>query len=71
MSMHVQRLVGTTVQASTISLELEALSSVVRVLNSIPGMVASGRPLFDELPVSFHWSANIRSLIANVEPSES
>ena len=33
MSMHVQRLVGTTVQASTISLELEALSSVVCVLD--------------------------------------
>ena len=31
-SMHVQRFVGTTVQASTISLALEALSSVVRVL---------------------------------------
>ena len=30
--MHAQSLVGTTVQASTISLELEALSSVVRVL---------------------------------------
>ena len=32
-SMHVQRLVGMTVQASTVSLELEALSSVVRVLD--------------------------------------
>ena len=32
-SMHVQRLVGTTVRVSTISLDLEALGSVVRVLN--------------------------------------
>ena len=32
-SMHVQRLIGTTVQASTVSLELEALSGIVRVLN--------------------------------------
>ena len=31
-SMHVQRFVGTTVQASTIDLELQALGSVVRVL---------------------------------------
>ena len=31
-SMHVHSLVGTTVQASTVSLELEALSGIVRVL---------------------------------------
>ena len=33
MSMHVQRLIRTTVQASTVSLELEALSGILRVLN--------------------------------------
>ena len=33
MSTHVQRFVGTAIQASTVSLELEALSCVVRVLN--------------------------------------
>ena len=32
-SMHVHSLVGTTVQASTVSLELEALSGIVRVLD--------------------------------------
>ena len=32
-SMHVQRLIRTTVQASTVSLELEALSGIVRVLD--------------------------------------
>ena len=48
----------------------EAAGFACMGINSIPGMVASGRPLFDELPVSFHWSANIRSLIANGEPSE-
>ena len=33
MPVHVQRLVGSTVQASTVGLELEALSCVVRVLD--------------------------------------
>ena len=32
-SMHVQHFVGTTVQASTVSLELEALSGIVHVLD--------------------------------------
>ena len=59
MSMHVQHFVGTTVQASTVSLELEALSGIVRVLNGWGPLGAVRQSLAEDLlgaeALPFHW----------------